>query len=58
MTRRRALTVGVQGIGGLAAAGVALPAIACYYTTDAPNRSTNGPTQQRDYARVMLKNRR
>src|SRR5438046_892688 len=28
MTRRRALTVGVQGIGGLAAAGVALPAIA------------------------------
>jgi len=37
---------------------LALPAIACYYTTDAPNRSTNGPTQQRDYARVMLKNRR
>jgi glycosyltransferase involved in cell wall biosynthesis len=30
-----------------------LPAIACYYTTDAPNRITGGPSQQADVRRVL-----
>lgn len=29
-----------------------LPAIACYYTTDAPNRLSGGPTYHADHARV------
>jgi glycosyltransferase involved in cell wall biosynthesis len=29
-----------------------LPAIACYYTTDAPNRLSGGPTHGADYTRV------
>ena len=35
-----------------------LPAIACYYTTDAPNRSSYGPTHATDKARVREKNKR
>ena len=37
---------------------LALPAIACFYTTDAPNRLTNGPTHEVDGATVRAKNRR
>jgi glycosyltransferase involved in cell wall biosynthesis len=37
---------------------LALPAIACYYTTDAPNRLTNGSTFEADLAAVRAKNRR
>ncbi len=37
---------------------LALPAIACFYTTDAPNRTTNGPTHLQDMATVKRKNRR
>lgn len=37
---------------------LAVPAIACYYTTDAPNRLSNGPTHERDLAVVRKKNRR
>jgi hypothetical protein len=32
-----------------------LPAIACYYTTDAPDRLTAGPTQAADQAKVMAR---
>jgi hypothetical protein len=35
-----------------------LPAIACFYTTDAPDRLTNGPTFDADLAAVLAKNRR
>ena len=35
-----------------------LPAIACYYSTDAPNRSSYGPTHAADKARVREKNKR
>lgn len=37
---------------------LALPAIACFYTTDAPNRLSNGPTYRADEAAVRAKNRR
>jgi len=37
---------------------LALPAIACFYTTDAPNRLSNGPTFEADLAAVRAKNRR
>jgi hypothetical protein len=37
---------------------LALPAIACFYTTDAPNRLSNGPTFDADLATVRSKNRR
>ena len=37
---------------------LALPAIACYYTTDAPNRLSHGPTYEADLMAVRLKNRR
>jgi glycosyltransferase involved in cell wall biosynthesis len=37
---------------------LALPAIACFYTTDAPNRLSNGPTFQADLEAVRSKNRR
>jgi len=37
---------------------LALPAVACYYTTDAPNRLTRGPTFEADFAVVRAKNRR
>ena len=37
---------------------LALPAVACYYTTDAPNRLSHGPTFQADLAAVRAKNRR
>lgn len=30
-----------------------LPAVACYYTTDAPNRLTRGPTHEADFAKVL-----
>jgi glycosyltransferase involved in cell wall biosynthesis len=33
-----------------------LPAIACFYATDAPNRLSNGPTFHRDWAEVLRKN--
>jgi hypothetical protein len=33
-----------------------LPAIACFYATDAPNRLTGGPTFHRDLAEVWRKN--
>jgi hypothetical protein len=36
----------------------ALPAIACYYMTDAPNRLSFGPSHQSDLDRVREKNRR
>jgi glycosyltransferase involved in cell wall biosynthesis len=35
-----------------------LPAIACFYTTDAPNRLSNGPTFAADLALVRERNRR
>jgi hypothetical protein len=35
-----------------------LPAIACFYTTDAPNRLSHGPTYAADAAAVRAKNRR
>ena len=37
---------------------LALPAIACFYTTDAPNRLSHGPTFDADVAAVRAKNRR
>ena len=37
---------------------LSLPAIACYYTTDAPNRLTIGSTFEADLAAVRAKNRR
>ena len=37
---------------------LALPAIACFYTTDAPNRLSRGPTFYADAAVVRAKNRR
>ncbi len=37
---------------------LALPAIACFYTTDAPNRLSHGPTFAADKAAVRAKNRR
>lgn len=37
---------------------LALPAIACFYSTDAPNRLTGGPTFHADAASVRAKNRR
>jgi hypothetical protein len=37
---------------------LALPAVACYDTTDAPNRLSHGPTFQADLAAVRAKNRR
>jgi Glycosyl transferase family 2 len=37
---------------------LALPAIACFYTTDAPNRLSHGPTFVADVAAVRAKNRR
>jgi hypothetical protein len=37
---------------------LALPAIACFYTTDAPNRLTHGPTHAADLAAIRTKNRR
>ncbi len=37
---------------------LALPAIACFYTTDAPNRLSHGPTFEADMAAVRAKNRR
>jgi glycosyltransferase involved in cell wall biosynthesis len=36
----------------------ALPAIACFYTTDAPSRLSGGPTFHSDLAAVRAKNRR
>jgi hypothetical protein len=41
-----------------AAPPLALPAIACFYTTDAPNRLSHGPTFAADKAAVRAKNRR
>lgn len=37
---------------------MALPAIACFYTTDAPNRLSNGPSFHADLDAVRRKNRR
>jgi len=37
-------------------APLVLPAIACFYATDAPNRLTGGPTFYRDWAEVWRKN--
>jgi hypothetical protein len=37
---------------------LALPAIACFYTTDAPHRLSHGPTFAADVAAVRAKNRR
>jgi hypothetical protein len=37
---------------------LALPAIACFYTTDAPHRLSHGPTFAADKAAVRAKNRR
>ena len=37
---------------------LALPAVACYYTTDAPDRLSHGPTYEADLAKVREKNRR
>jgi hypothetical protein len=37
---------------------MALPAIACFYTTDAPNRLSHGPTYESDRATVRRKNKR
>ncbi|MEO5833994.1 MAG: glycosyltransferase family A protein [Nakamurella sp.] len=37
---------------------VPLPAIACLYTTDGPDRLSHGPTYEADLARVRAKNRR
>ena len=33
---------------------LALPAIACFYSTDAPNRLSNGPTHERDLALILI----
>ena len=41
-----------------AAPPLALPAIGCFYTTDAPNRLSHGPTFAADVAAVRAKNRR
>ena len=41
-----------------AAPPLVLPAIACFYTTDAPNRLSHGPTHDADSAYVRAKNRR
>ena len=35
---------------------LALPALACFYTTDAPHRLTNGPTHAADARAVRVKN--
>ncbi len=35
-----------------------LPAIACFYSTDAPNRLSHGPTYEADHTAVQTKNRR
>ena len=40
------------------ASPLALPAIACYYTTDAPNRLSYGTTHAADKAYVRVKNKR
>jgi glycosyltransferase involved in cell wall biosynthesis len=40
------------------ASPLALPAVACFYTTDAPNRLSNGPTFESDQAAVRSKNKR
>jgi glycosyltransferase involved in cell wall biosynthesis len=37
---------------------LALPVVACFYTTEAPNRLTLGPTHQADFEKVKMKNRR
>jgi hypothetical protein len=37
---------------------LAVPAVACFYTTDAPNRTSNGPTHELDLATVRRKNQR
>lgn len=37
---------------------LALPAVACFYTTDAPNRLSYGPTHAADEATVRARNRR
>jgi glycosyltransferase involved in cell wall biosynthesis len=37
---------------------LALPVIACFYTTDAPNRLSNGPTKAADLEAVRSKNKR
>jgi glycosyltransferase involved in cell wall biosynthesis len=37
---------------------LALPAVACYYTTDAPNRLSGGPTHDTDLVTVRSKNAR
>jgi glycosyltransferase involved in cell wall biosynthesis len=37
---------------------LALPAIACFYTTDAPNRLNHGPTIAAEEATIRAKNRR
>ncbi|MGZ5850773.1 MAG: glycosyltransferase family 2 protein [Methyloceanibacter sp.] len=37
---------------------LALPVIACFYTTDAPGRLSYGPTREADLAAVRRKNRR
>jgi glycosyltransferase involved in cell wall biosynthesis len=37
---------------------IALPAIACYYTTDAPNRLSGDPTWDAEYAKVRAKSLR
>jgi hypothetical protein len=41
-----------------AAAPLELPAIACFYTTNAPGRLSHGPTYALDFAAVRGKNRR
>jgi GT2 family glycosyltransferase len=41
-----------------AAPPLVLPAIACFYSTDAPNRLSHGPTHEADLAYVRAKNRR
>lgn len=35
-----------------------IPAIACFYSTDAPNRLSNGPTYEADFAKVRQKHSR
>ena len=35
---------------------VVIPAVACFYTTDAPNRLSGGPTFERDWHEVLRKN--
>jgi glycosyltransferase involved in cell wall biosynthesis len=39
-------------------APLALPAVACYYSTDAPNRLSNGPTHGRDAETIRERHRR